>query len=260
MIKYISAFLFLMAIQLPSFAQNWEPATKNENVPAGHFVYLFDGTLLKPGDYTRKEGIFMNRFFYNNGDKIKFENIKYFRDEDGYYGNNTGQTLFGQTTTSIIKRLEPGALDLFREIDYNTTGNGYSSTSITYYFARGFDDMKLFSYENLKEEFTNNPLSAPSKQTLILETLETGKKQKKKRLIMIGAGIGTMLVGGIIYAAGEGGPSDLDPLIREEGNKTVQLTGLTITTLGLATTVSSLLFKKPQKFYMKAFKSYNEFY
>ena len=86
--KDLSYFvLCLVLLPIISFAQ----VGKQDTPPP--FLYLRNGTLLKEGEFEIKGGLFGKRFRYNNGDKINFNDIKFYQGEDGYFANYYGLEL-----------------------------------------------------------------------------------------------------------------------------------------------------------------------
>jgi hypothetical protein len=108
--KDLSYFILcLVLLPIISFAQ----VGKQDRPPP--FIYLRNGTLLKEGEFETKGGFFGKRFRYNNGDKISFNDIKFYQGEDGYFANYYGR--FAACT-------ETGTFDLFTLIEENSYYDG----------------------------------------------------------------------------------------------------------------------------------------
>lgn len=256
--KLYFIFLFLVIVSINSFAQK----VKQDSVE--YFIYLSNGKLLSEGDFSIKKGIFRNKFRDKHGKKIKRMDIKFYRDSKGYFGSLVKKTIFGKDFSTLIPRVETGVFDIFREIEKSgyvgNDGYYHSSGSLkTYYYAKGFGDLKNLTYDNLIKDLCVEPNSLNNPQcTDILNTLEKGKKRRKTTLILLGTGITTMIVGGIIAKKGTGQPSKLDPLFQTEGNTKIQNRGLIISAVGFSVVVSSIVWPKSRKKYLEALRAYNK--
>lgn len=210
--------------------------------PNDHFIYLHNNTLLREGDFEVKQNLLFKRFFYPTGEKVNVADIKYFQDKKGYYAVFSG----GYDTA---KRLENGTFDLFVKYDYVSAGPGPGGTSRTYYYARGFGDLRRLQYKNLKADLILDPGAAYKTQNeLINKYLEKGKTRRIVSLSMLGGGMATFLVGALIYQ------SDNGPVITP-----AQRTGLVIGIAGILTAGISLTINDDKPL-IKALKEYNKVY
>lgn len=210
--------------------------------PTDHFIYLHDNTLLREVDFEVKQNLLSRRFFFPSGEKINLADIKYFQDKKGYYAVFSS----GYDTA---KRLEYGTIDLFVKYDYVSTGPGPGGISKSYYYARGFGDLKRLQYKNLKADLILDPDPAFKTQNeLINKYLEKNKTRRTVSLAMLGGGLATFLVGGLIYESGDG------PVVTP-----AQRTGLAICLAGILTAGISVTINRDKPL-MNALKEYNKVY
>lgn len=237
--KTITPFTVLILTLL--FSLQLTAQDKPKNLEEGeHFIYLNNNKLLREGDYTVKKGLLLRRFYYLNGKKIKLKEMKYFQDSRGYFGVKNGYTL---------ERTESGEIDLFFKIDYDGPINGsYSTRSKTYYYTKGFGDLKQLKYQDLMEdlELEKTGVGFNPKKNQILDLLEEGKRKRKTSIILLVGGIGTMLAGVLLSRPKE-----------EMGDPKVL--GIVVSGVGLVGTVTGLVIK-PEKSYLKAIQEYNRLF
>jgi len=246
--KSLSYFvLYLVLLPVISFAQ----AEKQDTLPP--FLYLRNGTLLKEGEFETKGGFFGKRFRYNNGDKINFNDIKFYQGEDGYFANYYGR--FAACT-------ETGTFDLFTLIEQSTyyDNNGYARTSSTkrYLYTKDFGDLKPLNYDNLKADFSVFPNNDhPQEEKIILNLLEQGKQRRKKKLVVLLSGLSGFVVGTALFASAAG--PDNNGVFRLK-NKGLAASGLSVSLGGLVTSVVALALPKESKSYLESFRTYNRTY
>lgn len=251
---YNYAFLLLLLLSFSSLAQDKKADLADDE----HFVYLHDGTLFKTGDYIEKKALFRYNYFYKNGDKIKWRDIKFHQNKKGYYG---------KTDTRYAIREEIGTIDLFYQMEESgghVGSDGYyksGGSSKSYYYAKGFGQLKNFTYKNLKEDLTVFPNSNfPDQEKIIVEYLELGKKRQKNKWIRLAAGTGVFIVGGIIWSQAQGGDIPGITPSNSQTNKKQERTGMIIAGVGFTGAVSALFIKKPFKSYRAALRAFNEVY
>jgi hypothetical protein len=134
-------------------------------------------------------------------------------------------------------------------------------SSKSYYYAKGFSNLKNFTYKNLKEDLTVFPNSNfPEQEKIIVEYLDLGKKRQKNKWIRLAAGTGVFIVGGIIWNQAQGDDTPGITPSNSETNKKQQRTGMIIAGVGFTGAVSALFMKKPFKSYRAALRAYNEVY
>jgi len=246
--KYSFYFALCLAL-LPiiSFAQK----EKTDTPPP--FIYLRNGTLLKEGEFEIKGGLFGKRFRYNNGDKISFNDIKFYQGEEGYFANYYGR--FAACT-------ETGTFDLFTVIETSSyyDNNGYARTSSTkrYLYTKDFGDLKPLNYNNLKADFSIFPNSDhPQEEKIILGLLEQGKQRRKTKLVVLLSGLSGFVVGTALFASAAG--PDNSGVFRLQ-NKGLAVSGLSVSLGGLVTSVVALALPKESKSYLESFRTYNRTY
>lgn len=251
LIKFFIPLCFLALLCQETIAQD-KPKDLKDNE---YFIYLKDNTLLREGDYEDRSNMLLeSRFFDLNGKKIKSNQIKYYQTESGYFGIK----YFGKNKKSTYatgRRLKAGEIDLFKSVKsyhagVDSRGTPQRSTSVSYYYARGFRDMQLLNYDNLHRDLIMVKDSQHKKGTsLVIEYLEKGRKLKKTTTTLILGGLGVFLVGSVI----SGGTI-------KEGQEVRYITGMGIAIGGLLTTGFALVLPKPKKHYFRAVDEYNRMY
>ncbi len=241
---YVALFSILLPINL--FAQK----AKQDTIQP--FLYLQDGTMLQRDQFEMKRGLF-GRGFYQNGEKIDFQNIKFYQSSKEYYA------AYGNR---LVTRKEKGTLDLYTFVESSTyyTSDGYSRRVSTkhYLYTKGFDDLKLVSYDNLKSDFKVFPNNDhPGEKKIVLDLLEKGLKRKKTRKTLVLSGLGGMLLGTACFAAGFGPDETGVTTLRSKG---LTYAGLALTTGGLGVSITGLVMRNEREYYVKALKHYNKFY
>ncbi len=238
--------LFLVLLPIISVAQEG----KQDTPPP--FLYLRNGTLLKEGEFEIKGGLFGKRFRYNNGDKINFNDIKFYQGEDGYFANYYGR--FAACT-------ETGTFDLFTLIEENSYYDGNTqvhTSSKRYLYTKDFGDLKPLNYDNLKADFSVFPNSGhPQEEKIILDLLEKGKKRRKTKMGVLLSGISGCVVGTALYVSAVGRD---DSGVFRLRNKGLAASGLSLSVGGLVTSIVALALPKESKSYLESFRTYNRTY
>ncbi|WP_020537139.1 hypothetical protein [Lewinella cohaerens] len=203
------------------------------NMPEEDFVYLKDSTLLFSSDFTAKRGFIKTNFFQLNGDKIPFEQVKFYNLDGDYRAN---------FNASILPRIETGYYNVFEGKSYQS-----NSSSKNFYFSRApFGDLQSLKYNTLLEVLnTPNPEIDQTELAQIQETLGLGKRKQKKVFIMLGTGLGALIIGGILM---------------DQDGRDARIAGVTLAGAGLVTCIASLMVKKPARFHLAAVRQYNKFY
>lgn len=245
--KDLSYFvLCLVLLPIISFAQ----VGKQDTPPP--FLYLRNGTLLKEGEFEIKGGLFGKRFRYNNGDKISFNDIKFYQGDEGYFANYYGR--FAACT-------ETGTFDLFTLIEENSYYDGNNqvhTSSKRYLYTKDFGDLKPLNYDNLKADFSVFPNSDhPQEEKIILDLLEKGKKRRKTKMGVLLSGISGCVVGTALYVSAVGRD---DSGVFRLRNKGLAASGLSLSVGGLVTSIVALALPKESKSYLESFRTYNRTY
>lgn len=216
------------------------------------FLYLNDGTFLEEDEFEVKKGIFGMRFFNSGGDKIDIPNIKFYQSDKEYLAGFGG---------SFAIRKEAGTLDLYTLSESSTYYNGsrhVRATSSYYLYNRGFEDLKVFNYDNLKSEFSVFPNNNhPQEEKIILGLLEKGKKSRKTNTIVFVSGVSALVVGAVLFGVSTGSDENGGFLA---GNPQLGLAGLGLSAAGVVTMFSTSFLPKERKFYLKSFRTYNRVY
>jgi hypothetical protein len=219
-----------------------------------NFLLLRDGTLLKEGEFVKKQAnILGENFQYTNGTKIKVADVKYYRTPDGYFGMYKVNAV---TFRSSIRRAT-GTVELY-ERTVNSThyhsapisggmGTYTRSSSKVNYIARPFGELKLMNSKNLKEAFVLDPLKQEQNK-VILKYVNKGNTQKWSRYALTIAGMGAIIAGVLMYPLGD----SQDPKPSPVPAIVIGGTGLVAMQIGI------LL--HPEKSYLKALDEYNAAY
>lgn len=236
----------MMLLALPLFMS----AQKSKADTLEPFLYLTNGTLLEKYEFKATGGLFEQKFAYANGDKINIANVKFYQDEKNYYG---------LTPDGFARREEKGVYDLFGVIapDGHYCGDQYIRTSrkTHYYTTKEFGNLKPFTYENLKPDLSLFPdNSHHSEHRIILRLLEKGQRQNKNKGTRLIVGVSAMAAGLLVSAASNKAAND------SFSSGTALPIGPVLMLGGLGVAVSSFAMKKPEAYYLEAFKTYNRAY
>lgn len=194
----------LMTLPLFAFCQD-----KQYNInDTENFLLLRDGTLLKEGQFVKKQAnILGENFQYANGTKIKLADVKYYRTSEGYFGMYKVNAVTFRPAT----RISVGAVELYERtvtsLQYNRApiSGGMAtytrSTSNVNYIARPFGELKIMNYKNLKEAFVLDP-AKEDQNAEILKYLNKGNTKKWSKYGLTIAGIGALMTGAAMYTLG----------------------------------------------------------
>jgi hypothetical protein len=181
-----SFFIQFLLLTLPLFALCQDKQYDINDTE--NFLLLRDGTLLKEGEFVKKQAnILGENFQYTNGTKIKVADVKYYRTPDGYFGMYKVNAV---TFRSSIRRAT-GTVELY-ERTVNSThyhsapisggmGTYTRSSSKVNYIARPFGELKLMNSKNLKEAFVLDPLKQEQNK-VILKYVNKGNTQKMVKI------------------------------------------------------------------------------
>ncbi len=258
----ICALLLLVILPAAVYSQVRIPKTTPGNStsePQEPFLYLFDGTLLREGEFTGDKGLFTDRFYYSDGSRIQNTDIKFYQDENlNYYGNYRSEADKKYNTYNFALRKEKGTFSLYASLTSSPVPGG---VSMTYFYARGFEDLKPLNYLNLKEDlgvFPNN--KHPEEEKAILGLIEKGQTRKRNKRISLFSGLAVFSTGLVIAAIAEKNSTSQLYGVTDPKSQKLQRTGILISTAGLGGMITSLVIPKPEKAYIKALKHYNRFY
>jgi hypothetical protein len=218
-----------------------------------NFLLLRDGTLLKEGQFVKKQAnILGENFQYTNGTKIKVADVKYYRTSDGYFGMYE----VNAETFRPAKRISMGTVSLY-ERKVTTTqyhrspwggmGTYTKSSSKVNYIARPFGELKFMNYRNLKEAFVLDPVKEDQNK-VVLEYLNKGNTLKWKKYGLNVLGVGALLTGAVIYVSGRAKDPKPSPV------PAFVLMGAGFVTYTIAVNLH------PEKSYSKALGEYNTAY
>jgi hypothetical protein len=195
--KIIVLMCILLTAQI-SFAQDVDE-TKN-------YVYLFNGSV-EYGNIVEQGGFFKGKIKLD-GKEFSTREVKFYKGETGFYANIAH---IKRGTRTFAQRETKGKVNLYRLVQTSYQPGGYTPgfggmggmgggyysgggvrTSVTYYYNKGFGEVKKASYGNLKEDLADN-----QKSMLHLSYY------KKARNIQNGCMFGSVasLIGGFVLAA-----------------------------------------------------------
>jgi hypothetical protein len=158
-------FLMLILMCAQVFFSQDVDETKN-------YVYLFNGTVEYGTIVEQGRGLFQ-------GSKVRVDNrewsakdVKFYKGETGFYANiGNGR---GGASRTFAQRERKGKVNLYRLIQTYYSSGGYTPgfggmggsyspggtrTSITYYYNKGFGDVKKALYRNLVVDLADNKKS-----------------------------------------------------------------------------------------------------
>lgn len=250
-------FILILFFPFSVYCQNEEEIKE----PEGEFLYLFDGRLIREGEYM-VEGPKYRMHYKYNGEDIFRTDIKYMKNGNGYFGNYKSQSIFGKDQFRFIKRKEVGIYDIFEAAHYvggetyRASGGGIKNSPIqkkvSYYYSKGFGELKKADHKNLKADlgiFPNNDF--PDIEKSILTYIKKGKRRKNSKTITLVTGMGIFLVGLVMSADAEQSSGTSSTDYRK---------GVAVSGAGLLCSISSFLIPKPEKQYLKALRAYNGTY
>lgn len=226
-----------------------------------YFIHTYDGEIIYTKYIDYKTPLFKRNYFKINGEKIEERVVKFYRAENGFFGNIKD---FGG---GFAERIIKGKINLFEHINTYTTNvpnaNGFGSpmmttnTVVNRYYNSGYNSLKVADYENLSVELASN-----SKSIEILNDFHTAKK-KRVMWYVIG-GVATVV--GILTAGKKTGEYE-----RTFNHNTgwyentpvteIRPVNLTIGLLGFATVVGTYISSLKKKDHIKkAIMIYNDGY
>lgn len=182
--------LILVGLQLSAFAQQ-DP--NSEELQDAFYVYLYNGSLIQGNEVVYFDKFIGKDYISIDGQKIELKQVKFFKNEYGFYANPQGYIW----TNEFMPRISAGRINLF-ELErinntptYNAIG-GFSSTyskRIDTYYNMGFGNLKKATFENLQFDLKDSP-----------EAMLHLNEYQKKSNVQVGlyVGGGAMIVGGLL--------------------------------------------------------------
>jgi len=172
-----------------------------EKVPYGNFIYTYSQGLKKVDHVRFERPMFSSPYFIVDSVKYDNEDLKFYKNEAGFYANIKDQSFWG--FAGFAECVSQGEINLFK---YETTGQsvgtynastgtftgGGSMNRISNYYNRGFGELKDATYKNLLVELADNPVS----QIHLEEYRKAGKRQNWLIVagsVAVGAGLATLI-------------------------------------------------------------------
>ncbi len=159
------------------------------------FVYLFTGQKVSSDLVEYRDQFMGSGYFMVGNERYSADLVKFYRDASGFYANTMKLNVTGKSVFS--KRIISGRVSLYERVKMYTTPSyidasgsynpGASSKTIKNYYNKGFGDLKMATYHNLKIDLADSP-----------ESLGYIKKYKKYKNVQIILSI----VGGAMIATG----------------------------------------------------------
>jgi hypothetical protein len=155
--KIIVLLCISLFVQI-SFAQDVDE-TKN-------YVYLFNGSVEYGNIVEQKMGLFQGAKIRADNKEWSPKEVRFYKSERGFYAN-IGPAK-GKTSRTFAQRERTGNINLYRLVQTYYTGAGYTSgggmggrsgRSVTYYYNKGFGDVKKANYKNLSVDLVDNKKS-----------------------------------------------------------------------------------------------------
>ena len=224
-------------ISFSSFAQTDKYDLVSADEP---FILLTNDSLLLLNDFTIDKRIFQKKYYRNNGEEIKGEEIKFIGVDSKLYAyhyfDKDGNT--SSYTSPLAIRREIGKLDLYLSISRSP------NTTRAMLYSKKFEGLKPLKYNFLKQDLLSNSGSNfEQRNALMLEYLEKGQKKKKTGFAMMGGGFVAFMIGAAIADKNE----------RSIAGWTLGLGGLSTMIVGLRKT------SKEKEIYLEAVRAYNRF-
>lgn len=133
-----------------------------------YFLYTFTGEIIACKNLEYKTPFLGRSRFIADSEEYSPSNIKFYKDETGFYANTEAFNFSG--LSDFNQRVRKGKINLYEEErTFNTPGGynsgtgfyspGYTSRRVLYYYNKGFSDLKKANYKNLSEDLADNPES-----------------------------------------------------------------------------------------------------
>ncbi|MBI9034616.1 MAG: hypothetical protein JEZ03_09125 [Bacteroidales bacterium] len=191
MIKRISFLSLIVLLTLTGFSQE-------TNSPKT-FIYLYNDTIREVSSLKLKYQAFDKNIIEADGHKYYINQVRFYQNEKGFFANTSSLSYAG--SFHMVYCVQKGNINLF-EPDVNTYLNNinhvpfYNYNPVTImnvasakYYNKGFDFIKMATYDNLSDDLSDNPTS--------MMHLEKYKKQSRLQNIVTIAGV-AITAGGII--------------------------------------------------------------
>ncbi len=205
----------------------------------GNHLYLFSGKIIPGKNIELKDPFFGSRYFSVDGEKHKDAQVKFFQNDEGYFANTIPFSHVSSST--FAKRIKKGRINLFEQTNHGATnmaygygvspgfggygmngpvggfGVGISLPTTTFYYNKGFENIKKIDFYGLRDDMADDPLA--------LSALNHWNKTRKNGNLFMISGI---LFTGISFAAFISKVTE-----SENPNVTIELIGLSIGTASL---------------------------
>jgi hypothetical protein len=167
-----------------------------------NYAYLFDGTIQYGNIVEFRWGFLQAPKILVDNKEIPVYNVKFYKSETGFFGNVGNKNGSG----AFAQRERKGKVNLYKLIQTQSTGPTYyggmggaggmggyympgsTTRSVSYYYNKGFDDLKRVTYKDLMVDLVEN-------KTSVLH-LSYYKKARNSQNACSLAGLGAVLAGG----------------------------------------------------------------
>jgi hypothetical protein len=135
-----------------------------------NYVYLFNGSVQYGTIVEQNNGLFMGGKIRVDHNEFSAKEVKFYKGETGFYAN-VGN-LRGGGSRNFAQRERKGKVNLYKLVQTYYSSGGYTPgfggmgggyyggggmrTSITYYYNKGFGDVKKAIYRNLVVDLSDN--------------------------------------------------------------------------------------------------------
>ncbi len=219
-----------------------------------YYLYLFSDSLLYGKEIEYKIPFLGPNYFNIDSRRIELDIVKFYQNETGFYANTKSLSFSG--ISSFAERLKKGKINLYEKTTKSQAmghinpstgmymgGGGFSKT--TYYYNKGFGDLKKANYSNLIIDLSDNAES--------LLSLNKYKSLRKTEVTFYTIGA-ALFVGGFISLVNKTKDVDYDtePHPNLTGNAIIMGTGFACGIVGV-----TISFGKT-KHLKKAIDKYND--
>ena len=225
-----------------------------QNVDESKSFYLLysDTTVHYCNDLELKKSIFGPRYFIIDSEKVMPSMVMFYKKGSGFYANTRKLTLWGRS--NFYARKKKGKINFYEEYSerrnmshYNTiTGavtSGGTTKVYTYFYHKGFSEIKKATYKNLIVDLSDNP------QAVIHLNKYNSQRKAQHTLNTVGV---ALVVGGFISMIMQ---DDFDP----QDNPRSAIIPFSIMGVGFGCTTTARIFTRTKYKHMKrAIEVYNE--
>ncbi|WP_139957054.1 hypothetical protein [Flavicella sediminum] len=247
--------IMLLGVFISIFEMASQEIDTNRN-----FVFKTNGEIVYGRYITSKNPIFKKDYLVIDDQKILNTEVQFYKSDSGFFGR------VGKGNAGFAERIVKGKVNFFEQISTSYAAPmpmaggfgmsmGRTSTTITNYYNKGFESLKLANYDNLIIDLKDNAES--------VVYLEKFHKAKGKRTLAYVLG-GIAMVAGILTASKKTGETTRgynQDTNRIEDMPVTELkpVNLAIGLAGFGTIIATYLSSRKKRDYVrKAIEVYNE--